>query len=90
MKSELILDAAKDSEQNLQVPLDETMILNYTRTGSRHILRPSIQLAHTFARNKSSIDANDPQKSSDPRLAELGRAIEDDYATLREEYSQHY
>jgi len=41
-----------------------------------------------FVRSESSISTDKPQKSSDPRLAELGRAIEDEYATLRDTYSE--
>ncbi|CAG8980564.1 hypothetical protein HYALB_00002562 [Hymenoscyphus albidus] len=38
-------------------------------------------------RNQNLPNKNDHEKSADPRMRELGRAIEDDFASLREKYA---
>jgi len=39
-------------------------------------------------RVKEAVDPEKAKQSSDPRLRELGRVIEDEYAALRAEYSK--
>ncbi|KAI9880808.1 MAG: hypothetical protein M1830_000244 [Pleopsidium flavum] len=56
------------------------------RVSARSPFSPVAGCGIIFVRNKSSISTDTPQKTSDPRLAELGRAIEDEYATLRDNY----
>lgn len=62
------------------------MIRLSSRVRTRSLCRPVVRCGVTFVRSESNSRTDKPQKSSDPRLAELGRAIEDDYATLRETY----
>ncbi len=54
------------------------------RTPNRCFARSSIAAQKV----KEAVDPEKAKESSDPRLRELGRVIEDEYAALRAEYSK--